>query len=73
MICLNAHTIGNKIMKDSLQNENSFIFDRSWQTVNPNQEQLVSLEQARQFLLLLLHEHHELRKLKELDLKELQP
>jgi hypothetical protein len=47
-------SFGNKIMKDSLQNENSFIFDRSWQTINPSQEQLISLEQARQFLLLLL-------------------
>jgi hypothetical protein len=42
-------------MKDSLYSENSFIFDRSWEKVNPEHHLKVTTAQAKEFILLLVN------------------
>lgn len=51
----------NKIMKDSLSSQNSFIFDRNWEKVNPKNEPTVSVEQAKLFLKLVVEDYERLK------------
>lgn len=50
-------------MKDSLTSQNSFIFDRNWQKVNPNNEPTVSLDNAKLFLKLVGEDYDRLRRI----------
>lgn len=50
----------NKIMKDSLSSQNSFIFDRNWEKVNPKNDPTVSVEQAKIFLKFVVEDHERL-------------
>ena len=64
MISFNIGTVWynrNKIMRDSLSSENSFIVDRNWQKVNPKNELTVSVEQAKLFLKLLVEDYEKLK------------
>lgn len=44
-ILLELFIIANKIMKEGLRNENSFIIDRNWEKVNPSSDLTVSIDQ----------------------------
>lgn len=48
-------------MNSSLHSENSFIIDRSWQKINPNNDLKVSITKAKEFINLLIKEHQKLR------------
>jgi hypothetical protein len=48
-------------MKDSLSSQNSFIFDRNWEKVNPKNEPTVSVEQAKLFLKLVVEDYERLK------------
>lgn len=53
-ILLELFIIANKIMKEGLRNENSFIIDRNWEKVNPSSDLTVSIDQTKEFLKLLV-------------------
>lgn len=60
-------------MKEGLRNENSFIIDRNWEKVNPNNELTVSIDQTKEFLKLLVYDHQKLKRINEINLDDINP
>lgn len=53
-------------MKDSFSSQNSFIFDRNWEKVNPKNDPTVSVEQAKLFLKLVVEDYERFKNSDEL-------